>query len=268
MIRQPAVAGRFYPGNSAELTETIQKYVHTSTKCGPVIGAVVPHAGYMYSGQVAGSVYSRIEIPPRNIILCPNHTGLGPPLSIMRTGVWQTPLGDVAIDTEMADALMAGDSELVDDFEAHRHEHALEVQLPFMQYMADSVIRFVPITIGTGALDDLQKLGRVIAAVIRQLDPSTLILASSDMSHYEPDGITRIKDRLAIDRILELDPKGLYETVHREKISMCGFGPATAMLVAARNLGATRAELVEYATSGDVSQDFDRVVGYAGVVVC
>jgi len=221
----------------------------------------------MYSGHVAGAVYARIDLPQRNIVLCPNHTGLGTPLSIMKKGAWQTPLGDMQIDEELCEALMNADPYLQDDFSAHRFEHALEVQLPFMQCVGGSSIRFVPITIGTGSLERLQELGGAIAKVLHEIQSAALIIASSDMNHYESDAITRVKDRKAIDQVLAMDPDGLYQVVHREKISMCGYGPAVAMLTAARQLGATKAELVKYATSGDVSLDFDHVVGYAGMLV-
>jgi AmmeMemoRadiSam system protein B len=267
MIRQPAVAGRFYPGSGPELLAALEELLSANVPRTRAVGAVVPHAGYMYSGHVAAAVFSHIEIPKRNIVLCPNHTGLGPPLSIMGSGEWETPLGRVRIDEELSSALMTADSFLKDDVAAHRYEHALEVQLPFIQHLAGPQARFVPITVGTGNFADLEELGTAMAEVILQVAPDTLIIASSDMNHYESDAITRLKDQKAIGRVLALDGLGLCETVQRERISMCGFGPTTSMLIAARQLGATRAELIKYATSGDVSGDFDRVVGYAGVVV-
>jgi MEMO1 family protein len=267
MIRKPAVAGRFYPANSAELQEILQDFCEPATARAKAIGLIVPHAGYIYSGHVAGAVYSRIELPSRNIVLCPNHTGFGPPLSIMKSGAWQTPLGQVRIDEELCSALMKADPYLEDDVDAHRYEHGLEVQLPFMQYVEKATFSFVPITIGTGNLEKLQALGRAIANVIQNVARETLIIASSDMNHYESDAITRVKDRKAIDQVLALDPEGLYDVVHRENVSMCGYGPAVAMLTAAKILGASNVELVKYATSGEVSLDFDHVVGYAGLMV-
>jgi len=267
MIRKPAVAGRFYPANPVELQNALNTFidpVQTRTK---VLGVVVPHAGYIYSGHVAGAVYSRVELPVRNIVLCPNHTGFGVPLSIMRSGVWRTPLGDMEIDEELSAELMKSDPRLEDDIEAHRLEHALEVQLPFMQHLLGASVRFVPITLGTGNLDRLQELGRAIAKVVQAVAPEALIIASSDMNHYESDAITRVKDRKAIDQMLTLNAEGLYDVVRRENISMCGYGPAVSMLTAAKILGASKAELVRYATSGDVSLDFDHVVGYAGITV-
>jgi AmmeMemoRadiSam system protein B len=267
MIRKPAVAGRFYPASPDELQQTLKGFFEPAEPHTRAIGLIVPHAGYMYSGHVAGAVYSRIQLPSRNLVLCPNHTGRGVPLSIMKSGAWQTPLGEMPIDQELCEALMEADPYLQDDIEAHRFEHALEVQLPFMQYMAGSSVRFVPITVGTSNLARLRALGEAIADVLQRLAPDALIIASSDMNHYESDAITRVKDRKAIDEILAMNPDGLYDVVRREDISMCGYGPAVSMLTAAKALGASRAELVKYATSGDVSLDFDRVVGYAGMIV-
>jgi MEMO1 family protein len=231
------------------------------------IGIVVPHAGYIYSGKVAGSVFAKVQLPARTIILCPNHTGLGAPLSIMSSGAWRTPLGEIEIDSEMCEALMSAYPLLEDDFKAHEFEHALEVQLPFLQRILGDGIRFVPITVGVANFEYLKALGEAIAGVIRALEPITLIIASSDMNHYESDAITRIKDAKAIDQVLKRDAKGLYDTVRRERISMCGYGPTTSMIIAANLLGATKAEIVNYATSGDASGDYDRVVGYAGMIV-
>jgi MEMO1 family protein len=251
----------------AELTSALQNFVQPAEKRTQAAGIIVPHAGYMYSGHVAGAVYSRIHVPLRNIVLCPNHTGRGVPLSIMRSGEWETPLGNMQIDEELCEALMAVDPDLEDDMAAHQFEHALEVQLPFMRYVAGPEVKFVPITIGTGSWNRLAALGRAIGEVLQKIGESVLVIASSDMNHYESDAITRVKDRKAIDQVLAMDAEGLYDTVERENISMCGYGPATSMLVAARMLGSSNAALVKYATSGDVSGDFDRVVGYAGMMV-
>jgi len=267
MIRPPAVSGRFYPSNAKDLRQALDGFFEPGETQAKAIGLIVPHAGYMYSGHVAGAVYSRIELPARNIVLCPNHTGFGKPLSIMKSGAWQTPLGQMQIDEELSTALMKADPYLEDDFQAHRLEHALEVQLPFMQKMRGSQARFVPITVGTGNFEKLEALGRAIAQVVQNVAPETLIIASSDMNHYESDAITRVKDRKAIDQIVGMNAKGLFDVVRRENISMCGYGPAVSMLTAAKILGASKAELLKYATSGDVSLDFDHVVGYAGIIV-
>jgi len=230
------------------------------------IGCIAPHAGYVYSGHVAGAVFARIQVPPCCLVLCPNHTGMGRALAIMSEGAWETPLGEVPIDTELAAALKERFPALQEDQAAHRAEHAAEVELPFLQ-VRQPELRFVPLALGTGQFDVLDQLGRALADVIASQKDPVLIVASSDMNHYESDAVTRIKDHRAIERILTLDPHGLHSVVTQQEVSMCGFGPAVVMLTAARRLGGKSADLVKYATSGDVSGDRDLVVGYAGVVV-
>lgn len=264
--RQPAVAGKFYPRNPSELLAEIKSYTSGTGHKISALGCVVPHAGYMYSGHVAGAVYSGLELPRQFIILCPNHTGLGTPLSITSEGEWETPLGSVPVDTQLAAELKSKCPLLSEDAAAHRYEHAVEVQLPFLQSQVER-FSFVPVAIGTGHLDHLKALGTAIAQTLANRKERVLIIASSDMNHYESDNLTRIKDSRAIERMLALDPMGLYQVVTNEDISMCGYGAATVMLVAARNLGASSAELIRYATSGDISGDRKMVVGYAGVVV-
>jgi AmmeMemoRadiSam system protein B len=265
VTRHPAVAGRFYPKDPQKLRSAVESFLPHGEKVG-AFGCVVPHAGYVYSGQVAGAVFARIEVPKRCIVLCPNHTGLGQALAIMSRGTWETPLGTVSVDTELAEALKERFSPLAEDAEAHQGEHAVEVELPFLQTILPDVT-FVPIALGTRRFEILQALGKAMAAVIAGRSGPVLIVASSDMNHYENDAVTRIKDHKAIDRILALDARGLFEVVAAENISMCGFGPVVAMLTAAAQLGARQAELVKYCTSGDVSGDQEMVVGYAGVVV-
>ena len=265
-LRQPAVAGRFYPQDAQTLLAEVENYLSPRVDAASAIGCMVPHAGYVYSGHVAGAVFSKIAIPRRCILLCPNHTGVGHPLSIMSEGEWLTPLGPVPIDPEIAETLKTTLPLLTEDASAHRAEHAAEVELPFLQALRPD-FRFVPIALGTSHFELLAALGEAIAEVVRAQDEPVLVIASSDMNHYENDQITRIKDQKAIEPILRLDARGLYDTVMNEDISMCGFGPAVAMITAARRLGATSAELVRYATSGDISGDRDLVVGYAGVVV-
>jgi AmmeMemoRadiSam system protein B len=286
-VRSPAVAGRFYPGRAEELLREIREY--TSAGKTPVeavrfdaIGCVAPHAGYIYSGGVAGAVYARLEIPERCVILCPNHTGKGRPLSIMANTTWQTPLGEVAADAEMGARLLRRFPALEENSAAHRAEHAIEVQLPFLQARQPE-LNIVPIAIGTSDFDVLRGLGEALADVIAGLyqenrqqedrqqeedrQEKVLIVASSDMNHYESDAVTRVKDHKAIERVLAMDARGLWEVVMNEDISMCGFGPTIVMLTAAKLLGATAATLVKYATSGEVSGDYESVVGYAGIIV-
>jgi MEMO1 family protein len=266
-IRTPAVAGRFYPGHREELLREIREYTapaETTRLC--ALGCVAPHAGYMYSGHVAGAVYARLEIPQRCVVLCPNHTGVGHPLAAMTRAAWQTPLGEVAPDPELGDALLRAFSLLHENSSAHRAEHAIEVQLPFLQTRQPE-LKFVPIAIGTSDFEVLSGLGEALASVISAQSEKVLIVASSDMNHYESDAVTRVKDHKAIARVLALDPRGLWDVVMNEDISMCGFGPTVVMMTAAKRMGATSATLVKYATSGDVSGDREAVVGYAGIIV-
>ena len=265
-IRHPAVAGRFYPGDPHTLLADVRSYLSPTEKTIPAVGCVVPHAGYIYSGHVAGAVFARLNIPGRCILLCPNHTGMGQPLAIMSDGAWETPLGKVAVDSSLAVALKQRFPQLTEDADAHHAEHAAEVELPFLQATSPN-FTFVPIALGTGKFDVLENLGEAIADVVKADAEPVLILASSDMNHYESDKITRVKDHKAIERILALDARGLFDVILNEDISMCGFGPTVAMLTAGKRLGATSAELVKYATSGDISGDREMVVGYAGIVV-
>jgi AmmeMemoRadiSam system protein B len=265
-VRHPAVAGRFYPRDPDDLRADVQSYLSPTQETVSALGCVVPHAGYIYSGHVAGAVYARLDLPRRCILMCPNHTGIGHPLAIMSAGAWETPLGQVPIDSALAATLKQRFPLLGEDAEAHRAEHGAEVHLPFLQTRRPDCT-FVPIALGTSRCEVLQALGGAIADVVRTLDEPVLLIASSDMNHYENDTITRVKDQKAMERILVMDARGLFDVVREEDISMCGFGPTVAMLTAARRLGAARAELVKYATSGDVSGDRQRVVGYAGIMV-
>ena len=268
MIRQPAVAGYFYPAEPTELSRELESLLRQPAAAEKLRarGCVVPHAGYRYSGRVAGAVYARLELPKRYIILCPRHYPQGAVLAVSPASEWLTPLGSVPVDAELAAELKHECPSLREDAVAHSEEHALEVQLPFLQRLAGD-FRFVPIAIGPVRFDALEELGRAIARVVSKHEEPILVVASSDMNHYESDAVTRVKDRKAIERILALDARGLYDTVHREEISMCGVGAATAMLTAANQMGATRAVEIQYATSADASGDKKRVVGYAGIAV-
>jgi AmmeMemoRadiSam system protein B len=227
---------------------------------------VSPHAGYIYSGDVAGAVLSSIEIPERVIVISPNHTGMGDPAAIMVEGQWQLPTGPIPIDSDLALDLTKECSELHNDYKAHLMEHSLEVQLPFLQCLQPR-LKMVPITVSHVRFDICEKIGNAIADVIKKTGEKILIVASSDMTHYEPQEVVKKKDKMAIDKVIALDPKGLLDTCATEKITMCGVVPTAIMLVAAKKLGARKGELVKYATSGDVNKEYSAVVGYAGIIV-
>ena len=269
IIRPPAVAGTFYEGTPERLRVQVDGCFAANPPAPPqkerLLGAVVPHAGLMYSGHVAAACYARAELPKRLIILCPNHTGAGHFAAINREGAWRTPLGDVAIDTPLADALMARTKLLAEDARAHAREHSLEVQLPFLQRLLGD-FTFVPICLGAHRYDYAEEIGTAIAEVLKE-DRHALVLASSDLNHYEDQRTTLRKDQLAIDQILARNPRELWRVVDEYDVSMCGFIPTTAMLVAVNALGATDARLIKHATSGDVNGDYSHVVGYASILV-
>lgn len=269
-LRPPAVAGRFYPAQPDTLQRDLDGYLAPSApgeaEFSQPIACLVPHAGYMYSGHVAGAVYRRLPARSSCIILGPNHFGRGAPLAVMEAGSWLTPLGQVPLNPVLAEMIRRACPPLTEDAKAHATEHSLEVQLPFLQRRG-APFTLLPIAVGVTDYETLETLGHAVSQGVGSAGEPFLIVASSDLNHYEPDSVTRLKDRKAIDRILNLDPRGLYETVFRERISMCGFGPAVAMLVAANDLGARRAELVKYATSADAGGPVDSVVGYAGIVI-
>jgi len=266
MIRQPAVAGQFYPGTAEELRAAIDGLVDKEVVKEEVIGLVSPHAGYIYSGPVAGATISRIKFRDTFIVIGPNHTGMGKPFSIMTEGAWQTPLGEVAIDSELARQIRDDSSHLEEDTAAHQNEHSVEVQIPFLQYFKPDV-KIVPIVLASASADVLKEIGREIAGAVSRLKRPVVILASSDMTHYEPQAAAAEKDRQAIGAILDMDEDKLLERVAGLGISMCGYVPVVAMMAAARELGAGTAELVKYQTSGDISGDYARVVGYAGIIL-
>ena len=266
MRRTPAVAGKFYDGTGTGLRNQVEQYLVSEQVRMDAVGIMVPHAGLIYSGAVAGQVYSSISMPGTFVMLGPNHTGLGPAVSLMDDGPWEVPTGSFNIDRRLASRILQGRTLAVSDSQAHVYEHSLEVQLPFIAYFSQN-ISIVPIAIMTASYDSCRELAEGIAEAIQAADYPVTILASSDMSHYVSDKTARQKDKKAIERILSLDPRGLYETVMEERISMCGVLPATVMLIAAQLLGAKHARLVNYMTSGEVSGDYDSVVGYAGIVL-
>ncbi len=266
MQRQPAVAGQFYPGEQQKLRSALSQLIPENRAPQPVTGVISPHAGYVYSGAIAGQLFSHCKIPGTVLIIGPNHRGAGAAAALYPDGEWLTPLGASAINPRLNSLLLQHTPYLQTDSIAHSSEHSLEVQLPFLQYLRPDVT-FSALCIGRGDYSPLRDIGLGIAAAIREFGADVLIVASSDMTHYESAAAARVKDELALERALALDGKGLLEVCRSRGISMCGVVPAIVMIEAALALGATRAELVAYGTSGDVTGDNRQVVGYAGLTV-
>jgi AmmeMemoRadiSam system protein B len=264
--RKPAVAYQFYEGKPDRLKHQIEQFIEEGVEKKKAIGLVSPHAGYIYSGNVAGSVFSRAEPAEVYVILGPNHRGVGRNVSIMNSGIWEMPLGDIDIEQEFANRLQKECDLITEDELAHQFEHSLEVQVPFLQYIAPNA-SIVPICIGMRDLLAAQKIGQALAKTITGYHKTVTVIASTDMSHYEPHEVAKRKDRPALDFIIDRNPKGLYEYVMKYRISMCGVIPTVITLYAAIELGATTAELVRYATSGETSGDYHQVVGYAGFII-
>ncbi|MBI4683865.1 MAG: AmmeMemoRadiSam system protein B [Nitrospirae bacterium] len=266
MKRTPAVAGQFYQGTAAKLTQQVEQYINIDLKKEKAIGILSPHAGLVYSGSVAGEVYSCIKFPDTFLLLGPNHTGLGSKISLMSSGEWEIPTGILSIDERLSHKLAMNIPIVTKDSQAHMFEHSLEVQLPFINYFPQKP-KIVPIAIMAASLEECRILGEGIAKSIKELNYDIVIVASSDMSHYVPEDVAKQKDRKAIEMIKDLNPEGLYNIVVKERLSMCGYLPATVMLFAAKALGAKEARLIKYMTSAEVSGDYDQVVGYAGMIV-
>ena len=266
MIRRAVVAGLFYSGTRERLRAQAADLITGDLPKARAIGAVVPHAGLIYSGKVAGSVYAHLTFPDVFVILGPNHTGLGAGVAIMTYGKWETPLGQVPIDTDLARAILRNSQTIEEDDLGHQREHSIEVQLPLLQ-ACDLPFSFVPICLFSSEYAACQDVGLAVAQAIAESDRSVLMVASTDMSHYVDQEQAKVKDQQAIDAILACDPQRLHRVVRREGITMCGFHSTTAMLIAARELGATSAELISYATSADVTKDYSSVVAYAGLIV-
>ena len=267
MLRLPAVAGRFYPSDPDELSAVVRECAKPAPRTRPITvkACLVPHAGYMYSGVVAGAVFSRIILPRKILILGVRHQPRGQQVAILSSGAWRTPLGDASIDKGLAESLLAACPLFREDDVAHSAEHSLEVQLPFLQMLAPEFV-FVPVALGTVRYEELVAVGEAVGRVLEASREEVLLVTTSDMNHYEDDATTRLKDRKAIEQMLALDARGLYDTCRNEEISMCGLGPAVAMIIALRVMGAAGAEMVRYATSADASGDASAVVGYAGMI--
>jgi len=266
--RSPAVAGQFYHSTASTLAQQVEKYIDRDARKEKAIAIVSPHAGLVYSGPVAGAVYSSIEFPETFVLIGPNHTGLGPKISLMESGEWEIPTGVFQIDEKVSYKIAMSVPIVTKDAKAHMFEHSLEVQLPFIAYFSkEKKTKIVPIIILSASVEECRILGEGIAKAVKDIGSPVVIVASSDMSHYVPDDVARKRDEKAIDKILSLEPEGLYEIVEKEGISMCGYIPATAMLFAAKMLGASSSRLIKYSTSAEVSGDYEHVVGYAGIVL-
>lgn len=273
-VRRPYVAGSFYPREPQRLRQDIEDCFRHKLGPGrlPVIGdrprtitaIVCPHAGYVYSGHVAAHSYlalSEEKAPDTAVILCPNHTGLGGAVSLMVEGAWETPLGRVKIDAELSKTILKA-SDMIDvDESAHQYEHSIEVQLPFLQYIYGSSISIVPICMGFQDLETSRNVGEAVAEAAE--GRNVIIIASTDMTHQEPQESAARKDRLVLDAVERLDEEGVQNAVARNRITMCGYGPVSAAIVASKLLGADRAEILSYHTSGDITGDRGAVVGYA-----
>ena len=275
-VRSPAVSGRFYPSDPVELRATVATLLADarrdvgSAPTAPCRAAIAPHAGYIYSGPTAAAVFARVTVPGLVIMLAPNHTGISEAksgVSLWEAGAFRTPLGDVPVDADAAQALLEISEGLVDvDHDAHRAEHAVEVELPFLQILRSDV-RIVPLVIAWDAWEPARLLGETLARLVQAAGEAVLLLASSDLNHYEPAAVSERKDAAALAAVRALDGAELLACCKRERISMCGRGPAAVVIAAARALGAKQGEVVDYRHSGWVSGDNARVVGYAGVLI-
>lgn len=265
-LRPPIVAGRFYPRERSKLIAFLEETLEFEYEPQSAIGVMVPHAGYIYSGQIAADVYKKIHIPENVIILCPNHTGKGPRISVWSEGAWETPLGRIPIAEEIGKKILQRLSLKDGDMSAHAQEHAVEVHLPFLQYEQRN-LKIVPIVLGHLSLEKCQEVGEALASIVEEVGrENCLLVASTDMSHYLPAEVARLLDAQALEQVKKLDPRGLYRTVLEQEISMCGFIPTTAVMEACIRLGAKESHLLSYADSGDVTGDKKAVVGYANAI--
>ncbi len=263
-LREPVVAGQFYPADGEALREEVARYIGDESAPERYLGGLCPHAGYIYSGATAGALFARLSVPATVVLLGPKHHGAGAGCAVWGAGAWRTPLGDAAVDVALADALVAAGAGFVADEAAHRPEHSLEVVLPFVQFV-NPAARIVPVALAPTSLAAVRAMGEALAAAVAPRQDEVVIIVSSDMTHYESAAAAERKDRLALDRLEALDEEGLLAVTREHAISMCGVWPAAVALVAFRALGASRGTLIKYASSGDASGDYGRVVGYAAV---
>jgi len=277
MIRKPAVSGSFYPSSPSSLDRILRALFEEASGAVPrpnlsgpraILGLMVPHAGYQYSGAVAAAGYSRLArdgVPETFVLVGPNHWGLGPAVSVFPEGTWLTPLGAARVDSELA-AIIASEGPAEADELAHLREHSIEVQIPFLQMIYGSDVRIVPIAMRDQSFETSSSLAGVVREAAERLGRDVVVIASSDMTHYEPQERAVRKDRWVLEALTSMDEREFYRRVVEGNVSMCGPGPAVVALVFSKLSGASRAELVRYSTSGDVTGDYLQVVGYASVV--
>jgi MEMO1 family protein len=265
MDRQPVVAGQFYPGSGPVLRADVAKYLQGSPSVERTLLAMVPHAGYVFSGSVAGRTVAQANLAGKVVLVGPNHTGRGQKIAVWNDGKWILPGFEVRVDSEMAEAILQQPG-FSADYEAHLYEHSLEVVLPFLDAVKVD-FSMVPVAVAEPGLNNLLEAGKNLALALKKMGDDVSIVVSTDMSHFISHHLAKEKDKLAIDRILSMDPEGLYQTVRSNNISMCGMLPMVLSLSCAKELGATNAKLVDYSTSGEVNKDYSQVVGYAGILV-
>ncbi|HHN74427.1 MAG TPA: AmmeMemoRadiSam system protein B [Acidobacteria bacterium] len=267
-MRYPAVAGAFYPADRARLAALLDQLMPAPATEMAAMGVLVPHAGYVYSGACAGAVWNAVAVPERVLLIGPNHTGRGAALAAAEESHWATPLGQLAVDRDLLEALAARLDLLRFDSRAHSAEHCLEVQLPFIQRRRPDV-RIAPLVLGVTAAPTLRAIGRALAEVIESCpEPRPLIAVSTDMTHYESAEVAREKDRAALDCLEALDGEALARVVRQRGISMCGAAGAVVALEALRIVGARSGKTLGYTHSGEVTGDDSEVVAYAGMVFC
>ncbi|RKY35770.1 MAG: AmmeMemoRadiSam system protein B [Candidatus Omnitrophota bacterium] len=266
MRRKPVAADKFYPADKFALLNQIETMTVSTKHKQQALALIVPHAGYVYSGAVAGKVISLVEITDTVLLLGPNHTGLGKLYSLMCSGIWETPLGNVNINQQLANMIVKGSKIIEEDRKAHIYEHCLEVELPFLQYY-NPRLNIVPLVVADTQIKRLKEAAQNIANTLKAFSEQVLLVVSTDFSHYEPQEVAKEKDSAAIQAILNLEPEDLFYKVNTLNISMCGFAPVVMLLYICKELGVKKVELIDYQTSGRVSGDYSSVVGYAGIVI-
>ena len=266
MIREPIVSGQFYPDSEKKLKGLIESFLPKESSRMAAKALILPHAGFIYSGKVAVTTVSKIMAKKRVIILGPKHTGYGEDFSLWAKGGWKIPFGCINIDEDLAKLILKNHDYIKEDYLAHQFEHSIEVELPILYYFFND-FKFVPIACSVADVDIYRKIAQGLSEAVRGIKEEVLFVASTDMSHYEPDATARKKDRSAIESIINLDEEDLVKRVRRDSISMCGIAPVAILLSCMKSLGAKKAQVALYQTSGDASGDYSSVVGYAGIVI-